>query len=212
MSDTSSMVTTTHPLRRDAAANRESLLDAASHVFASRGLDAGVEEIARVAGVGVGTLYRRFPTKEALIAELVRDMLETMAALAADATEAPGGRGLEQFLEASSAYQASHRGCLPRLWNTPPTNELLVQVRQRIASMLTDAKRHGRVRDDLTNTDITMVMWSIRGVIETTRDAAPDAWRRHLSLLVAGLRPASEPLCSRPLTRIQVDAVLAESG
>jgi AcrR family transcriptional regulator len=212
VSDTVSVVSTQRHLRRDAAANRELVLDAAAKVFASQGLDAGVEEIARAAGVGVGTLYRRFPTKEALIAELVRDMLETMSALAAEAMEAPGGGGLEQFLEASSGYQAAHRGCLPRLWNTAPNNEQLLQVRQRIAAMLTEAKRHGRVREELTNTDITMVMWSIRGVIETTREVVPDAWRRHLSILVAGLRPSSDPLCSRPLTRAQVDEVLTESG
>jgi AcrR family transcriptional regulator len=212
MSDTASVVTSARHLRRDAAANRELLLDAAAKVFANQGLDAGVEEIARVAGVGVGTLYRRFPTKEALISELVRDMLETMSDLAAEAMEASDGRGLEQFLEASSAYQAAHRGCLPRLWNTAPTNEQLVQVRLRLAAMLTEAKRHGRLREELTSTDITMVMWSIRGVIETTREAAPDAWRRHLSILVAGLRPSADPLCSRPLTRAQVDNVLTESG
>jgi AcrR family transcriptional regulator len=212
MSNTSTVLGSDKQLRRDAAANRELLLDAASRVFASRGLDAGVEEIARVAGVGVGTLYRRFPTKDALIAELVSDMLETMSTLAAEAIEAPEGRGLEQFLEASSDYQASHRGCLPRLWNTSPTNESLVQVRQRIGALLADAKRHGRAREDLTQTDITMVMWSIRGVIETTREIAPDAWRRHLSLLVAGLRPSADPLCSKPLTRAQVDQVLTDAG
>lgn len=212
MSGAAPVVNSPRHLRRDAAANRELLLDAAARVFASRGLDAGVEEIARVAGVGIGTLYRRFPTKDALIAELVRDMLETMSAIAATATEAPGGLGLEQFLEASSAYQASHRGCLPRLWTTSPTDESLVQVRQRIAALLTEAKRHGRVREDLTSTDVTMVMWSIRGVIETTRGVAPDAWRRHLSLLIAGLRPSSEPLCSRPLTRTQIDHILTASG
>ncbi|MDQ1718021.1 MAG: hypothetical protein QOE89_1974, partial [Pseudonocardiales bacterium] len=59
------------PLRRDAAENRERLLDAAIQVFAEHGLDAGVDEVARVAGVGTGTLYRRFPTKQALIDELV---------------------------------------------------------------------------------------------------------------------------------------------
>jgi AcrR family transcriptional regulator len=212
MSATSSTIGTERHLRRDAAANRELLLDAASRVFASQGLDAGVEEIARAAGLGIGTLYRRFPTKEALIAELVRDMLERMSALATEATNAPDGRGLEQFLEASSAYQASHRGCLPRLWNAPPTNESLLEVRQTIAALLTEAKRYGRVREDITNTDLTMVMWSIRGVIETTRGAAPDAWRRQLSILVAGLRPSPEPLGHRPLTRAQVDNILSESG
>jgi AcrR family transcriptional regulator len=199
-------------LRRDAAENRELLLAAAARVFAAQGLGACVEEIARTAGVGIGTLYRRFPNKEALIAELVQDVLERMSALAAAATEIPDGGGLESFLEAASSYQAEHRGCLPRLWNTAADNEALVQVRQTIASLLADAKRHDRVREELTSTDVTMVMWSIRGVIETTRDTAPDAWRRHLAILVAGLRPAAEPLHHKPMTRAQVDRVLAESG
>lgn len=78
-------------LRRDAAENRQRLLDAAATVFSARGLDVGVDEIARVAGVGVGTLYRRFPTKDALISELVRQVLEDFVALARDACSAPDG-------------------------------------------------------------------------------------------------------------------------
>jgi AcrR family transcriptional regulator len=197
------------PLRRDAAQNREQLLDAAAKVFAAQGLDASVEEIARVAGVGIGTLYRRFPTKEALIAALVQDVLDTMSRLALDATEAPDGRGLEQYLETSSAYQAKHRGCLPRLWNTDAEHEAIQRIRRIIGSLLEDAKRHGRVRDELSSTDITMIMWSIRGVIETTRGIAPDAWRRHLDLLIAGMRPAAESLAHRPISRAQIDKVIA---
>jgi AcrR family transcriptional regulator len=200
------------PLRRDAAENRELLLAAASRVFATEGIDASVEDIARAAGVGVGTLYRRFPNKEALIAELVHELLERISALAVEATALPAGGGLERFLESSSAYQAEHRGCLARLWNTTPDNEALVQVRQTISSLLSEAKRYGKVRDDVTSTDLTMIMWSIRGVIETTRDAAPNAWRRQLSILLAGLRPSPEPLRHRPLTRAEVDRVLAVSG
>jgi AcrR family transcriptional regulator len=199
------------PLRRDAAQNRRHLLIAAAQVFAAGGLDAGVEEIARVAGVGIGTLYRRFPTKDALIAALVQDVLDTMSELALDASRQPDGRGLECFLETSSAYQAEHLGCLPRLWNTDTEHESVGRIRRLIASLLDDAKRHGRVRDELTNTDVTMVMWSIRGVIETTGGVAPDAWRRHLDILVAGLRPASEVLSHRPITRAQVDRVIANS-
>ena len=74
--------TPTKTLRRDAAQNRQRLLDAAEQVFAERGLEASVDEVARVAGVGMGTLYRRFPTKEALIAELVRELLEDVLLLA----------------------------------------------------------------------------------------------------------------------------------
>jgi AcrR family transcriptional regulator len=197
------------PLRRDAAHNRELILDAAASVFADRGLDAGVEEIARVAGVGMGTLYRRFPTKETLISALVHEMLESMLSIAEHALAQPDGRGLEHFLEASSAYQAAHRGCLPRLWNIGAAHESVQRMRRMIATLLADAKRHGRAREELTNTDLTMVMWSIRGVIETTGGVAPQGWRRQLDIVLAGLRPADQPLRHGPLTRQQVDKVIA---
>lgn len=209
MTSSAAVVGTERRLRRDAAENREHLLAAAAQVFAASGLDAGVEEIARVAGVGIGTLYRRFPTKDALIAALVQDVLDTMLRLASLASEQPAGRGLEHFLASSSAYQAEHLGCLPRLWTTDTEHESLGRVRRTIAALLDDAKHHQRVREELTSTDVTMIMWSIRGVIETTRAVAPDAWRRHLDLLLAGLRPASEPLAHRPITRAQVDRVIA---
>jgi hypothetical protein len=134
-----------------------------------------------------------------------------MQALAAMAAGQPAGRGLEHYLEASSAYQAAHRGCLPRLWNLDASQPALQRLRRSIAELLADAKRHGRARQELTSTDVTMVMWSIRGVIETTKGAAPDAWRRHLDVLIAGLRPAAQPLTHEPLTQRQVDRVMAIS-
>jgi AcrR family transcriptional regulator len=200
------------PLRRDAAENRRLVLDAAARVFAEHGLEASVEHIAQVAGVGIGTLYRRFPTKDALVAELVRDVLSTLCQLAADATDQPDGSGLEHFLVASSEYQAEHRGCLPRLWNADADDVAVHEVRRTIATLLDDAKHHGVVRQDLTSTDLTLTMWSIRGVIETTRDVAPDAWRRHLDLLLAGMRPTDQPFAHRPISRAQVDKVLASES
>jgi AcrR family transcriptional regulator len=203
--------TADRPLRRDAAANRERLLAAAAEVFAERGLEAGVEEIARAAGVGMGTLYRRFPTKDALIAALVHDMMTTMLRLAREGTERPGGTGLEYFLEAASAYQAAHRGCLPRLWEAGTEHDSVQEVRSLITALLADAKSHGRVRAEITSTDLNIIFWSIRGVIETTRGAAPDAWRRHLDIIIAGLRPAHEPLTHPPLTRSTLDKAIAQS-
>ena len=199
------------PMRRDAAANRQRLLDAAAQVFAEHGLEASVEEIARVAGVGMGTLYRRFPTKDALIAALVHDVMATMLRLASEATGRPGGTGLEYFLEAASAYQADHRGCLPRLWEAGTERDSAAEVRRLIAALLEDAKDQGRVRSDITSTDLTVILWGIRGVIETTRGVAPEAWRRHLGILIAGMRPAPEPLAHRPLTTAEVDQVIAEA-
>jgi AcrR family transcriptional regulator len=196
-------------LRRDAAENRQHLIDAAWQVFAERGLDASVEEIARAAGVGVGTLYRRFSTKDALVAALVQDVLDAMLDLAKTAAQQPDGGGLESYLEAASAYQAEHSGCLPRLWNTKADPASIDRIRRTVGTLLDDAKRHGRVRDDLTSTDLTVIMWSIRGVIETSSAVAPEAWRRHLAIVLAGMRPAGQSLSHRPLTRPQVDRILA---
>ncbi len=199
------------PLRRDARENRQRLLDAAAAVFAERGLEAGVEEIAHVAGVGIGTLYRRFPTKDALICALVHDVMTTILELARASTGCPDGTGLENFLAAASAYQAAHTGVLPRLWKAGSGHHAVDEIRRLVDALLADAKENGRIRADLTSTDLTIIMWSIRGVIETTRGIAPDAWRRHLDILIAGLRPAAEPLIHHPLSQQEVDKVIAEA-
>jgi AcrR family transcriptional regulator len=212
MTSAGSTVGVERPLRRDAAANRQRLLEAAASVFAEHGLDAGVEEIARVAGVGMGTLYRRFPTKDALIAALVHDVLDAMRSLADAAAARNDGTGLEFFLEAASAYQAEHRGCLPRLWNDGVDRDSVTQVRRAIGALLDDAKAHGGVRPEVTPTDLTMIMWSMRGVIEATGGVAPEAWRRHLDILIAGLRPVSQPLQHSPLTRAEVDSIITAAS
>jgi AcrR family transcriptional regulator len=194
-------------MRSDALRNRERLLAAAGQVFEEKGLEASVADVARLAGVGMGTLYRRFPSKEALIEALVSEVLEATIAMARDAAARPDGTGLEHFLLASSAYQAEHLGCLPKLWNTD--HHLVRTARQLIAGLVADAQAHGRIRLDLKSTDISLVMWSIRGVLETTRANAPEAWKRHLDLLVAGMRPSESALAHRPVSQNQVDRVLS---
>ena len=195
------------PLRKDAAQHRQQLLTAAVQVFNEQGMDASVTEIARVAGVGIGTLYRRFPTKEALVDALIREILSTTIQMARDAVSSPDGVGLERFLEASSAYQAEHAGYLRRLWNTD--HEMVKTVRQLIARLLVDAKKHGLIRHDLTSTDLSLAMFSLLGVLEATLPVAPDAWRRHLDLLIAGMRPAAADLPHRALSPASLDKVLA---
>lgn len=196
------------PLRKDAARNRELLLAAAAKVFARQGLGASVEEVAREAGVGVGTLYRRFATKEELVDALVHDVLTRFVRLAEDAAAASDGSGLEEFLRGAAALQADHTGCLPRLWNSSSEQGLVEEARRRIADLLTTAQRRGRVRPDVTPTDISVMLWSLRGVIETSGGAVGAAWQRHLELLLAGLRPSDVPLTHPPLTRQQVDALM----
>jgi AcrR family transcriptional regulator len=198
------------PLRRDAAENRARLLTAAALVFADHGLAARVDEVARVAGVGMGTLYRRFPSKQALIDTLVggirRDLLE-MARTAAARTD---GSGLEELLFAAGELQAAQPGCLQRLWeHSEAGRDAIEEFRTRVVALLHSAQAHGRVRSEIASTDITMVFWSVRGVIESTRTVAPTAWRRHLELLIAGLRPTAThqfatELSEQPLTAAQV--------
>jgi len=186
-------------LRRDAAKNRQRLLDAAREVFADHGLDAGVEEIAQMAGVGVGTLYRRFPTKDALIAELVHEFMEQVVTLARKARTAPGGRGLEQFVYALGEVQSANRGCLARIWSDENSATLRRDYRVLIADLLEDATNHGTIRADAAVTDLDLLFWALRGIIETTGAHAPEAWRRHATIHLAGLRASAGDLALPPV-------------
>ena len=205
------MTTPQRPLRRDAARNREQLLEAATQVFADEGLGASVEEIARVAGVGMGTLYRRFPTKEDLVLALVQALLAQVVALIELASSKPDGDGLEFFLREVATLQATNRGCLPRLWSSGTHPELVALARQGIASLLVQAQLHRKVRPEITGTDMTVILWSLRGVIESAEARALTVWERHLEIIIAGLRPAPEPLASPALLRSELDALLFSS-
>ncbi|AMM21463.1 TetR family transcriptional regulator [Frondihabitans sp. PAMC 28766] len=205
-------MTTTQPaphraLRKDATENRRRLIDAAKGVFAEHGLEAGVEEVAHVAGVGIGTLYRRFPTKDALIAELVRELLEDVVRLAHEAQDLGAGRGLEWFLYGIGETQAANRGCLARVWSDDTSNALRDEYRGLMLRLLADAREHGTVRDDATLTDIDLLFWSLRGVLEATGDASGPAWRRQVAVSVAGLRPSPEALAQPPVPDALVAAV-----
>jgi AcrR family transcriptional regulator len=188
------------PMRRDAARNRERLLDAAAEVFAEHGLQGTVEDVARVAGVGMGTLYRRFPTKEALIDALVASILDDVLQDARDARESPDGQGLRSFLVTVGERQAHRHGSLPRIWSSEHHAAATAEIQAEIAALLTDAQGHGTVRADVVPADIFAIIWSLRGVNESTRGVAPDAWRRHLEIILAGLQPSSTAFVHQPLT------------
>jgi AcrR family transcriptional regulator len=199
------------PLRRDAAENRERVIEAAGVVFAEHGLDAGVDEVAKLAGVGMGTVYRRFPTKQALIDELIGSLRRELLRLAEVAAERTDGTGLEELLVAVGQLQAEQAGCLQQLMqHSDAESETLREFRLRLGRLLAEAQRQGRVRTEVTRGDISMLLWSLSGVIQTTRSMAPNAWRRHLELFLAGLRPAgaaefSQPLQEKPLTIAQAE-------
>jgi AcrR family transcriptional regulator len=188
-------VPTVQPLRRDAAANRERLITAAIEVFNDDGIDAGVEQIAHRAGVGVGTLYRRFPTKDALIAHLVDELITEMIAAADEAREVPGGHGLEQYVRAMGDQLSRHRGCLSRLWGGGDVARI-EELRARQHSLLVIAQKAGVIRADMRAADLTALLWSLRGIVDSAGATAQVVCQRHLDLVFAGLRPGSAKVAS----------------
>lgn len=197
------------PLRRDAQANRERILLAAREAFASRGLDVGVEEIAQRAGVGMGTLYRRFPTKDALVDAIFEERLDELgrAADRALADEDPW-RGLSGLLERTVALQAEDRGFADVLAARMRDERLTAPVRARIAPQLERlverAREDGSLRPDATYEDVAVLLWSSGRVADATHDVAPAYWRRHLGLILDALRaPRAMPLQAPPLSRAQ---------
>ena len=196
-------------LRRDAARNRNKILAAARSAFGEEGVDVGVEVIAQRAGVGVGTLYRRFPTKELLIETVIDELLDNVldAAEAGVAHDSPG-EGFTAYLRAVGQLQFEHSGCLTRLWNTT-SDERRTQISDATRTLLARAQSAGAVRDDLVYEDVIVLFWSMRGVIETTSSVSSDAWLRHLDLLLAALAPGGRSLGHPPLTAEQVEMVKA---
>jgi AcrR family transcriptional regulator len=187
-------------LRRDAAENREKVLDAAGRVFAEHGLDGSVEEVARVAGVGMGTVYRRFPTKQALIDALVGAARLELLALGRAAAELSDGTGLEQLLWSVGRFQSDRLGCSHQVWDQSDAElDAMTDFRRILSRLLQAAQAAGHIRADATRTDVTTVLWSLRGIIDTTTGVAPLAWRRHLELMIAGLRPVDGGLFAAEL-------------
>lgn len=197
-------------LRRDAAANRARMIEAASRAFAEHGPAAGMEDIARLAGVGPATLYRRFPTKDALVAELVRVFYDKLVTLAEEAARRPPGEGLDLFLRTVGRLIAGSRGYLPRTWGELARPEQVRHLRAMTRDLLTDAQRAGLANEELTVSDIAMTVWGIRGVVETSGALAPDAWRRHLDIVMAGLRTPRIAFTQPPLDLDQVDRMTSE--
>src|SRR5262245_7903037 len=129
--------TAARPLRRDARENRARILEAARSTFAELGIDASVEEIARRAGVGMGTLYRRFPTKDALVDAIFEEQLELMAAAAGQAAAADDAwEGLLGYLEYVVGRQAADRGLCAVVGAHFRSEQLVARARARLKPLV----------------------------------------------------------------------------
>lgn len=187
--------TAERPLRRDAERNRQRILDGARQLFAERGLSVSLDDIAHRAGVGVGTVYRRFPDKELLVDALFEDRLGELLAAAVDSTRmADPWQAVECFLQRSLELQVADRGLKELMLGASEDGHARLErakdsIQPLVEEILERARRAGVVREDLTATDLFMLQHAISEAADFTREQAPDAWRRLLTVVLDGLRP-----------------------
>lgn len=204
-------------LRADAERNRERVVDAARAVFAEQGLGASTNEIARRAGVGVATLFRRFPTRDELIAAAFADKMGAYTQAIDQALADPDPwHGFCAYIQRVCHMQADDRGFAGVLTMTFPTAKAFEDERNRsadaLAELLDRAKATGRLRPDFAHQDVPLILMANAGVIAATREAAPDAWRRLVGYLLQAFATADgravEPLPDPPTPRQMYRALL----
>jgi len=175
------------PLRADARRNRERILVAARAVFADKGSEAQIDDVAKRAKVGVGTVYRHFPTKEALVDAVVREGFEEIAGYAREALEREEAwEGFEALIWRSAERNAEDRGFCEAIAMTDRRDLAGECGLDTLTQQLLDrAKTQGTVRQDASSQDVALMMCALGAVM---RLDASQAWRRYLTLMLDGLR------------------------
>jgi AcrR family transcriptional regulator len=195
------------PLRRDAERNRQRILKAASEVFNERGLEVSLDEIARHAGVGVGTVYRRFRTKEELVEALFVDRIDSIASIAEEALRATDPwSGLVSFMEQMAEMMAGDLGLRQMLMFATYGQDRVAYARQRNAPLVhrlvERAQAAGQLRTDLRQTDIPFIVFMLGEATQLADSACPGIWRRYLTLILDGLRPGREGVTPLPVAAL----------
>jgi Bacterial regulatory proteins, tetR family. len=180
------------------------VLAAAREVFAEQGLEAPMNEIARRAGVGIATLYRRFPTREDLITATFALKMKAYADAIDEALRDPDPwSGFRGYIERVCAMQAEDRGFTHVLTLTFPTARAFEADRRRsylgFRRLIARAKETGRLRPDFSPEDLILLLMANAGVISATGESAPDAWRRLVAYMVQSFSADhTEPLPPAP--------------
>src|SRR3954447_24678095 len=179
-------------LRADARRNREAVIAAAKKLFADQGLDAQMPDVAKAAKVGVGTVYRHFPTKDDLLAALVAERFERLAERAREDIEMDDAwEGISDFVRFSAQIQADDRGLCevmgsrPELMNTAAIAAGLPELCERLGKQ---AQRSGELRRDLDAEDIPMIACGLGRITQATTGPAAGRWPRLVELILDGLR------------------------
>jgi AcrR family transcriptional regulator len=206
------------PMRADARRNRERVLAAAEEVFAEMGLRAQIEEVARRAGVGVGTVCRNFPTKQALVESVLEAMYESLLADAQAAVESDdAGAAFESFFNALAEFQARHRALAESMAtaidipaSAQPTREAL---RKAIAELVANAQAAGTIRADIGPADVTMLFSGVAHATALAGDLQPILRQRYLTIILDGLRPErTSPLPGKPFDFAELERLKKRQG
>jgi AcrR family transcriptional regulator len=193
------------PMRADARRNREQVLEAAESAFAERGLKAPIEEVARRAGVGVGTVCRHFPTKQDLLDAVVRRLLEPLVRHAHDALdEDDAAAAFRDFVLALSDVQARHLALAEHMANeidgSPETEPLIAELRDAVNRLLVRAQAAGSIRDDIGPADVSMLFSGVAHATSLVGEHQAQLRQRYVAIILDGLRPlAPTALPGRPM-------------
>ena len=183
-------------LRADAARNRAAIVEAARTVFAEQGLDAPLDDIAKLAGTGNATLYRRFPTRGDLVAAVFADrMAEHVSAVEAALADEDPWRGFSSYVRAATAMQARDRGIADLVTMNVPSAPEIEELRTRaydgMVRLIERARGAGTLRPDFTDQDVVLLLMANAGLVERAHGIAAGASARLVALLLDGLRASA---------------------
>ncbi|WP_164863676.1 TetR/AcrR family transcriptional regulator [Agromyces sp. LHK192] len=177
--------------RRDARRNHERLLTEARALFAERGIDAPLDELATRAGVGAGTVYRHFPNRAHLLREIYDDAIEMFERLAPEIADAPTGwRGIELLLERLSEWVAATPylpDLMRRVAEDDPEHKPGLRFEEALEAVVARAKAEGSLRPDVEGVDLNMLVNMLGSIGRFGGDYLP-YWRRQLAIVIDGLR------------------------
>jgi AcrR family transcriptional regulator len=186
----------THKLRADARENRDRILDAARTLFSERGLEASMREVARYAEVGPATLYRRFPTKQALIDDVFADELRACRQIVVDGCDDPDPwRGLSSVIERLSVLNVQNKGFVDAFMSANPEAPVFAHHRaallRRLRTLAARAKRAGQLRHDFVLDDLVLILQAGRGLSATSPADRTRAARRFAALALDAFRESA---------------------
>jgi AcrR family transcriptional regulator len=216
MTDVAAHPERVRPLRRDAELNRLRILEAAAEVFAERGLEASLDDVAHRAGVGVGTVYRRFANKEALVDALFEARMDEVAEVARAAMAVPDSwQALVYFFEKVAEIIVRDHGIRDLMASTSYGQHRVAESRDRMLpiaeQIMARAKADGHLRPDFDQSDGQVLFFMLGEAADYCHPARPDIWRRYLTYLIDALharRDAPTPLPAPPLTLDEADTIM----